>query len=51
MAEIGPARPRTGADLAAALADVPPLDDRFEEDIAEALAYVTNEDADPWAET
>ncbi|CAM3765181.1 hypothetical protein NORO109296_06735 [Nocardiopsis rhodophaea] len=51
MAEIGPARRRTGADLSAALSDVPPLDDRFEDDIADALVYVRDEDVDPWAET
>ena len=50
VAEIGPARRRTGADLEAALlaADLPPLDDDVERDIAEALALVTNDRGDPW---
>jgi prevent-host-death family protein len=50
VAEIRPARRRTGADLRAALADIPPPDDRFEEDIAEARALLTAEDRDPWAD-
>ncbi len=50
IAEIGPARRRTGADLRAALADVPAPDERFSEDIAGALALLTNESADPWAD-
>jgi hypothetical protein len=41
MAEIGPARRRTGADLRAALAEVPAPDDRFADDIAAALALLT----------
>lgn len=49
VAEIGPARRRTGADLRAALADVEPPDDRFVEDIAHALALLTTEERDPWA--
>lgn len=50
VAEIGPARRRTGADLRAALADVPPPDDRFADDIAAAMALVTTEGTDPWAD-
>lgn len=49
VAEIGPARRRTGADLRAALADIAPPDDRFADDIADALALVTPEERDPWA--
>jgi prevent-host-death family protein len=49
VAEIGPARRRTGADLRAALAAVPSPDDRFAEDIAEALTMLTSEGPDPWA--
>ena len=50
VAEIGPARRRTGADLRAALADVPPPDDEFGQAIAEAVAMVTSEVRDPWAD-
>lgn len=50
VAEIGPARRRTGADLRAALADVPAPDDRFAADIAGALALITSEGIDPWAD-
>ncbi|GAA3721556.1 prevent-host-death family protein [Spinactinospora alkalitolerans] len=50
VAEIGPARHRTGADLRAALRDVSPPDDRFAEDVANALTLVTNEERDPWAD-
>ena len=51
VAEIGPARRRTGADLEAAplAADPPALDDDLERDIAEAVALVVNEWSDPWA--
>jgi prevent-host-death family protein len=50
VAEIHPARRRTGQDLRAALADVPAPDDHFESDLADALGYVTNERTDPWAD-
>lgn len=50
VAEIRPARRRTGKDLRAALSETSPPDDQFETDIADALAYVTNERADPWAD-
>jgi prevent-host-death family protein len=50
VAEIGPAHRRTGADLRAALADVPPPDDAFSQAIAEAVAMVTSEVRDPWAD-
>ena len=51
VAEIGPARRRTGADLEAALlaAGLPALDDDFERDIAQAVALVINDGSDPWA--
>lgn len=50
VAEIGPARRRMGADLRATLADIPPPDDRFAADIADALDLLTVEGADPWAD-
>jgi prevent-host-death family protein len=49
IAEIRPARRRTGADLRAALSDVPPPDDRFADDVAGALDLLTAESRDPWA--
>lgn len=49
VAEIGPARHRTGADLRAALADIPAPDDRFAEDISSALEMLDQEEGDPWA--
>jgi prevent-host-death family protein len=49
VAEIGPARRRTGADLRAALAEIPAPDDRFADDVADALALLTAEGSDPWA--
>ena len=50
VAEIGPARGRTGADLRAALTDVEPPDEQFTSDIGNALVLLTNEDHDPWAD-
>lgn len=50
VAEIRPARRSTGADLRAALADIAPPDDRFAQDITDALAHVTTEERDPWAD-
>jgi prevent-host-death family protein len=50
IAEIGPARRRTGADLRAALEGIEPPDDRFAEDINNALALLTTEETDPWAD-
>jgi prevent-host-death family protein len=49
VAEVRPARRRTGADLRTALADVPPPDDEFSQAIAQAVALVTSEVRDPWA--
>jgi prevent-host-death family protein len=50
IAEIGPARRRTGANLRAALADVQPPDGAFSRDIAEASALLNSEVGDPWAD-
>src|SRR5580658_2559093 len=50
VAEIGPAHRRTGADLRAALTDVPPPDDEFGRNIAEAVALLNSEVHDPWAD-
>ncbi|MDP9799916.1 prevent-host-death family protein [Catenuloplanes nepalensis] len=50
IAEIRPARRRTGRDLRAALSEVPPPDDEFEHDVAEAMTYVSSDRADPWAD-
>lgn len=50
VAEIHPAHRRSGRDLRAALSETSPPDDRFEADIANALAYVTNDRTDPWAD-
>jgi prevent-host-death family protein len=50
VAEISPARRRTGADLRAALSDTTPPDDAFARSIAEAMSMVTSEVADPWAD-
>jgi prevent-host-death family protein len=50
VAEIGPTHRLTGADLRAALADVPPPDEAFGRDIAEAVALLTSEVGDPWAD-
>jgi prevent-host-death family protein len=50
VAEIGPAHRRTGADLRSALEDVPPPDDEFGRSIAEAVAMLSSEVRDPWAD-
>lgn len=50
VAEVRPARRRTGADLRAALAEIPEPDDRFTDDIAAGLAMLTTEGTDPWAD-
>jgi antitoxin (DNA-binding transcriptional repressor) of toxin-antitoxin stability system len=49
VAEMRPARHRTGADLRAALEHIPPPDDRFADDIAAALDLISSEGNDPWA--
>jgi prevent-host-death family protein len=51
VAEIGPAHRRTGADLRAALEGIAPPDDVFARDISAALALVTSEAPDPWADS
>jgi prevent-host-death family protein len=50
VAEIGPAHRRTGADLRAALAGTTPPDDEFTRNITAALALVSSEVRDPWAD-
>lgn len=50
VAEIRPARRRTGADLHAALEDIPPPDARFADDITSALGLLTTEGRDPWGD-
>lgn len=50
VAEIGPANRRTGADLRAALEGTSPPDDAFGKAISAALAMVTSEVPDPWAD-
>jgi antitoxin (DNA-binding transcriptional repressor) of toxin-antitoxin stability system len=49
VAEMRPARLRTGTDLRAALDKIPPPDDRFAADIAAALALISSDGSDPWA--
>jgi prevent-host-death family protein len=50
VAEIGPAHRRTGADLRAALAGTTPPDDDFARNITAALALVSSEVHDLWAD-
>jgi prevent-host-death family protein len=50
VAEIGPAHRRTGTDLRIALEGTPPPDAAFTRDITAALAMVTSEVPDPWAD-
>jgi prevent-host-death family protein len=50
VAEIGPVHRRTGADLRMALEGIQPPDERFASDIAAAIAMVTSEVPDPWAD-
>lgn len=50
VAEIGPPHRRTGTDLRAALEGIEPPDERFVEDINTALALLTTEETDPWAD-
>jgi antitoxin (DNA-binding transcriptional repressor) of toxin-antitoxin stability system len=49
VAEMKPARRRTGTDLKAALGRIPPPDDRFAADIAAALALLSSDGSAPWA--
>ena len=48
VAEIMPARRRTGADLRVALERIPPPEDRFAADIAAALDLIASDGEDPW---
>jgi prevent-host-death family protein len=50
IAEIRPARRRTGKDLRAALAETVAPDERFEKDITEAVALLTADGTDPWGD-
>ena len=50
VAEISPARRRTGSDLRAALTGIPAPDDRFADDIASAVALLEADGGDPWAD-
>ena len=50
VAEIGPARRRTGADLRSALADIPVPDAGFADDIATAVALLDTDGGDPWGD-
>lgn len=50
VAEIRPARRLLGRDLREGLAGIEPPDDRFATDIADAVANLSHEEADPWAE-
>jgi prevent-host-death family protein len=50
VAEIGPAQRRTGADLRAALEGIAPPDETFVRNISSAVAMVTSEVSDPWAD-
>ncbi len=50
VAEIRPARRRTGRDLRAALQGTEPPHEGFESEIAAATAVLTAEGTDPWAD-
>ena len=50
IAEIRPARRRTGKDLRAALAETAPPDERFDKDITDAVTLLTADGTDPWAD-
>jgi antitoxin (DNA-binding transcriptional repressor) of toxin-antitoxin stability system len=47
IAEIGPAGGRTGADLRAGLESIPPPDDRFADETADALALISSKRTAP----
>lgn len=49
IAEIRPVRRRTGRDLRMALEGISPPDDRFVDDIADAVVSLNHQEADPWA--
>ena len=48
VAQIGPPKRPCGADLRAALAEIPPPDDSFVEDVAAATSLLTTDSGDPW---
>jgi prevent-host-death family protein len=48
VAQIGPVRRCTGADLRAALADIAPPDDDFGEAITDAVHMLVTEERDLW---
>jgi prevent-host-death family protein len=48
VAEMRPARRRTGSDLRVALTDISSPDDQFAASISDALALLTAEGRDPW---
>lgn len=50
VAEMRPAAQRRGRDLRLALEGTTPPDETFVADIAGAVAALTSEDHDPWAE-
>ncbi|NLE97768.1 MAG: type II toxin-antitoxin system prevent-host-death family antitoxin [Propionibacterium sp.] len=50
VAEIRPATKRTGRDLRVALAGSTPPDERFESDINAAIANLTSDERDLWAD-
>jgi len=51
IAQIRPARTRTGRDLRLALEGLPPLDTGIEADIESGRSMVDGEWADPWRES
>jgi len=51
VAQVSPARRRTGRDLRRALAELPPLDDEFERDIESARTFVSAAWQDPWSDS
>ena len=51
VAEIRPARRRTGRDLRTALSETAPPDDRFVDDVTSALSLLTTDRTDPAAHT
>ena len=50
IAEIRPARRRTGRDLRVALVDIPAPDEQFVTDLTEAMGTVAQEVPDPWGD-
>ncbi|WP_329253588.1 prevent-host-death protein [Actinoallomurus sp. NBC_01490] len=50
VAEIGPSHRRIGADLRAALEGIQPPDNRFVQDVKNALALLITEKTDSWAD-